>query len=336
MPQVGPILNPNQVTPNGNPPSVNQQNFGQMIGEVSDANPDMDPTTISVRLNGIIRKVYDRRPWYGLMVRGQIPCVGQVVGGTVNITNGSPTVIGTGTNWTAAIINRQFRIGYNTDRYTITALDVPTQTITLEMPWAGTTYTGAGYIITQSFFEIPNIKYIHSAKNLIMAWRLRLDLNQQSLDQLDPWRIQIFSPRALAQMSPAPNGNYRLELWPSPAIVQGLPYMAAVQPPNLVNDGDSLAPYIRSDIITKLGRADALVYRGPKVNKYYDIIESQRLRSEAEDELERLALTDENLYRQNLIYEWEQMPMAPLQDGYWAVNHGVMAGDGDGGAGWNW
>ena len=105
-----------------------------MIGEVSDANPDMDPTTISVRLNGIIRKVYDRRPWYGLMVRGQIPCVGQVVGGTVNITNGSPTVIGTGTNWTAAIINRQFRIGYNTDRYTITAVQLVPVPMTVGEP----------------------------------------------------------------------------------------------------------------------------------------------------------------------------------------------------------
>src|ERR1035437_1254450 len=186
-----------------------------MIGEVLDANPDMDASTASVRLNGIIRKVYDRRTWFGLMVRGQIPCVGQVVGGTVNITNGSPIVVGTGTNWTYAVTGRQFRIGYNTDRYTITQLDVATQTLTLEMPWAGTTYTGAGYTIVQAFFEIPNIKYIHSAKNLIMAWRLRLDLNQQSLDKLDPWRQQVFSPRGLAQMALAPNGNYRVELWPS-------------------------------------------------------------------------------------------------------------------------
>lgn len=336
MPIVPPQTNPNQVTPNSNPPSVQQQNFGQMIGEVLDANPDMDPSIISVRLNGIIRKIYDRRTWYGLMVRGQVACVGLTTGGTVVLSQGSQSVVGTGTNWTTAIIGQQFRMGYNTDRYTITQLDVATQAITLEMPWAGTDYTGAGYIVTQSFYEIPNIKFIHAAKNLIMAWRLRLDLNQQSLDKLDPWRIQIFSPRALAQMSPAPNGNYRVELWPTPAIVQGLPYTAMVQPPNLVNDGDSLVPYIRSDIVTKLGRADALVYRGPKVNKYYDAPESQRLRGEAEDELNWLARADENLYRQNLIHEFEQFPLAPIMDGYWAVNHGVAAAGSDGGAGWNW
>lgn len=330
MPIIPPVPNPNQVTPNGQAPSVQQQNFGMMIGEVLDANPDWDASSISVRLNGIIRKIYDRRTWFGLMVRGQIPCVGMVVGGTVNITEGSPIVTGIGTTWTPSVIGRQFRIGYNTDRYTINALDPATQTLTLEMPWAGVTYAGAGYTITQSFYEIPNVKYMHVAKNLVMAWRLNLGLNQQSLDTLDPWRIQVFSPRALAQMPSAPNGNFRVELWPSPAIVQGLPYIATVQPPNLVADSDSLAPYIRTDIVTKLGRADALVYRGPKLNRFYDAQESQRLRGEAEDELERLALTDETLYRQNLLHEFEQLPLAPLQDSYWAVNHGVMAGGNDG------
>jgi hypothetical protein len=326
-----PVFNPgfpNQVLPNpGVTPYVQQQNFGQMIGEVLDANPDMDSSSISVKLNSIVRQVYDRRMWYGLMVRGQILCQGYTIGGSVTVTQGSTQVVGTGTSWTPAIIGRQFRIGYNTSLMTITQLNVGTQTLTLEMPWGGVSYTGAGYIISQNYVSPgANIKYIHTAKNLYMAWRLRLDYNQQSLDTIDPWRVNTFSPSALAQMPPGPNGEYMVELWPVPNIVQSLPFIACVQPPNLVNDTDSLPPYIRTDIITKLGIADAKVYRGPKLNRFYDMVESQRLRGEAESELNILAMVDENLYRSSLIYEFESMRLAPepgVGGANWAINHAV-------------
>lgn len=326
----------NQVLPNqGVQPFANQQSFGQCVGEVLDANPDWDPESIKVRLNGIVRKIYDRRTWYGLMIRGQINTTGFVLGGSVNITQGSQTVQGVGTTWDPTIIGRQFRLGYNTPPYTITAMDPFAQTLALEMPWGGVSYTGAGYFIAQYYYSPgPNIRYIHTAKNMIMAWRLRLDYTQQSLDTIDPWRINTFSPCALAQMPPDPNGAYMVELWPVPNIVQSLPFIAVVQPPNLVNDSDAMPPYIRTDIITKFGRADALVYRGPKLNQYYDAAESNRLRAEAEMELQHLAQADEDRYRQNLLYEWEQLRIAPEPglDSNWAINHGVAARAGA----WDW
>lgn len=327
----------NQVLPNvGVTPYVQQQNFGQMVGEVLDAcGGDWDPESIKVRLNGIVRKIYDRRTWYGLMIRGQINTTGFTLGGSVNITQGSTLVQGVGTSWTPAIIGQQFRFGFNTPPYTITAMDPFAQTLTLEMPWGGVNYTSAGYFIAQYYYSPgPNIKYLHVCKNMIMAWRVRLDYNQQTLDTIDPWRINTFSPMALAQMPVDPNGAYMVELWPVPNIVQSLPFIAMTQPPNLVNDSDSLPPYIRTDIVTKFGRADALVYRGPKINKYYDAAEANRLRGEAEQELLSLALADENLYRQNLIYEMESMPMAPElgMNSQWAINHGVLARTG----GWDW
>lgn len=322
----------NQVLPNqGVQPYVQQQNFGQMIGEVSDANPDQDTSSIQVKINGIVRKIYDRRTWYGLMIRGQICTTGFIIGGSVNITQGSNQIQGVGTSWTPAVVGMCFRLGYNTPPYVITALDAVNQVLTLEMPWGGVGYTGAGYFIAQYYYSPgANIKYIHTARNLIMAWRMRLDYNQQTLDTIDPWRINTISPSCLAQMPPDQNGAYQVELWPVPSIVQALPFVAVIQPPNLVDDGDSLPAYIRTDIVTKLAIADAKVYRGPKLNKYYDMAESQRLRSEAEMELNSLAMTDETLYRQNLLYPMEQMPVAPMpgMDSSWAINHGVSAGDG--------
>lgn len=337
MPAAGPISIPNQVLPQpGVLPFVQSQNFGQIIGSTLDRGcPDMDPETAKTIVNDVVRKIYDRKNWYSLMVRGQIVTEGFVIGGSVNITKGSTFIQGLGTTWTPELIGRQFRLGYNTPPYTITALDPMNQILTIEMPWGGVSYQGAGYFIAQYYYSPgPNIKYIHTARNLIMAWRLRLDYTQQSLDTIDPWRINTFSPCALAQMPVGPQGQYMVELWPVPSIVQALPFIAGIQPPNLVADNDSLPPYIRTDIITKFAIADAKVYRGPKYNKYYDAVESQRLRGEAEAEINWLAMKDDDLYRQSLIYEFESMRMAPEPglDSNWSINHGVTARAGS----WDW
>lgn len=324
---------PNQVLPSGIKPYVQQSTVGQIVGQSLSRNPDYNSSHAFVELNNIVRKIYDRRTWYGLMIRGQIACQGYIQGGTCTVTMGSASVAGQGTTWTPTVIGRQLRIGYNTPPYTIIALDEPAQVLTLEMPWAGTTLTNSGYYIAQMYYSPgPNIKYIHTAKNLLQAWRLRLDYNQKTLDAIDPWRVNTFMPRALAQMPPGTNGEYMVELWPVPSVVQALPFIAVVQPPNLTRDQDTLPPYIRTDIVAKFLIADALVYRGPKMNKYYDAQEAGRLRGEAEEELSFMATADENLMRQDLQFRGEEMPFAPDFGGgaLYAINHGISAGDGTG------
>lgn len=333
----GPFVN--QVLPNGSKPYVQQQTFGQILGQVSSWNPDFPIPTIQVHLNGHVRKIYDRRTWYGLMIRGQITTLPIVIGGNCQLIQGNNLVKGFGTNWDSSLVGRQFRQGYNTPLYSVIQVDQANQVLALEMPWGGHTNGNSSYFIVQQYYNLgPNIKYIHTAKNLIMAWRLRLEYTQQSLDAIDPWRLQTFSPRALAKMPADPFGNYLVELWPTSCIIQSLPFVAVIQPPNLKYDTDTLPPYIRTDILAKFGIADALVFGGPKQNKYYDSAEANRLRQEAEAELVSLALADENLYRQSLLFKWEQMRMAPdiyaLGGASYAVNHGVEADSGGWGGDW--
>lgn len=331
-----PLVNfQNQVLPNaGVLPFVQQMNFGQIVGQGLAANPDWDPSEAQVEVNSIVRSIYDRRTWFGLMIRGQIATSGFTIVGSVNITQGSNQIQGVGTSWTPSVIGMCFRLGYNTPPYVIQQVDVTNQILTIEMPWASVSYTGAGYFIAQYYYGLgANIKYIHTAKNLLMAWRMQLGYNQQTLDAVDVWRISTFMPACLAQMPPDQNGAYQVELWPVPSIVQALPFIACVQPPNLINDSDSLPAYIRCDIVVKFLKAEAKVVGGPKRNKYYDSQESNRLRADAEAELVRMALTDETLYRQNLINEIESMRMAPTPyelTATYGINRGVAAPDNGG------
>ena len=315
MPITPPTPIAGQVGPSGNQPYVSQMNFGQMIGAAMSWNPNCDGSQTSIFINNAVRKLYDRRLWYGLLLKGQLSTPPLVTGGTVSVTVGSPTVTGTGTSWTANLVGRSLRVGYTNPIYNIIAVNVGAQTLTLELPWAGITYPNIGYFIAQYYYSIPNIKYIYSAKNLQLQYRLWCGVTQEFLDNVDPSRLQLVYTKAIASMPPDKDGNWQCELWPASTIQQALPYLAYVQPPNLVNDSDVLPAYIRADIIVNHAIADVLRYRMLE-NKWYPpaiaMQISKEKMAEFESEALRMEWADEQLLRQDIITWEEQMPMADL------------------------
>lgn len=321
----------NQVQPTaGNLPYVQQQSFSQMIGEISSWNPDC-LATCGLWINSDARKIYSKKTWYGLFVKGQVICPASTTAGTATVTLNSPTVQGSnGTAWTVALIGQQFRIGYNNPIYSIIDVDETAQTLTLELPWGGPSSTN-GYFIVQYFYNIgPNIKYLKTMVNMQLGYKMRLHLTQDWLNSRDPWRQNQNFPWGVSPMPVDSSGNYLIEMYPVPWIQQALPFMAYVQPPNLVNDDDSLPAYIRTDIITKLGISKALIYRGPKLNKYYDAAQSRRFYDEAMSDLVDMANDDENLYRTQVTLPGEDYPYYDSGGAQWNAQHAVMAGGGQG------
>lgn len=312
----------NQVNPNGAAPYVNSWTFGQLIGQVLSWNPSVDSAVIETIINDAVRSYYDRRLWLGLMRKGQILSPGYTTSGQVTLVRGSTTVSGTNTGWQTIqngqpLVGQQFRLNFTSPIYTIVGASLATnpQTITLEMPWGLPSTANTGYIITQFYYVIPGAKYIFSCKNLQMCYRMWTNVTQALLENWDPSRLQYMYPRVLAAMPTDASGNYQVELWPAPNTSQAFPILFYTQPPNLTSDGDSLPAYIRGDIVKCKAIADALLYR-PKNNPNYSeqtcvTIAQQKLK-EYEAELNHAASNDENLYRNDIITQWEMMPMARI------------------------
>lgn len=333
----GPIVIPQQVQPNpGVLPFVQQQNFGQLIGEVSAWNPNA-LAQVPVIINNALRKVIDRKTWFGLFTKGQIICPASVSGGTATVTLNSNTVQGNGTAWDTFLIGRQFRAGLNTPIYTITGVDPFAQTLTLELPWGGpfapnqTTQT-TGYYIVQMYYSFgPNIKYIKTCVNMQMGFKLWTNLTQDYLNNRDPWRIQVNFPWGLAPLPTDPNGNYLVELWPSPFTQQALPFLAYCQPANLINDSDSLPPYFRCDIIVKEAISKVLMWR-PKDNPGYDpqtaLAIAEQYRKEFESDLLDMANADENLYRTSTTIQGEDLPFYTPGGALYDAMSATMSGGG--------
>lgn len=327
----GPVAIPQQVLPSPDGTYYqNQGNVGYLIGLIQAWNADLSQPKILAIINGTLRKIYDRKTWFFLFVKGQLIAPQAVTTGQATTTLGEYTVQGTGTSWTTDLIGRQFRIGYNNPIYTITDVDVTAQTLTLELPWGSPSVT-SGYFIIQYYFNFgPNVKYVKTMVNMQLGYKFDLHATQDTLNTLDPWRQTQNFPYISAGMPLAADGSYLQELYPASWIQQAFPFMAYIQPPNVVNDSDNLPPYMRLDIVAKDGIAEALVIGGPKKNQYYDPGESQRKRSEFEGELMRLAVSDDNLYRTDVVKFGEDLPYYNPGGALWNAQHAVSAGGGGG------
>lgn len=334
MPIVQPIVIPQQVQPSGALPFVQQMTFGQMIGSISAWNPNSLPQ-IGGWVNQIVRQVYAKKTWYGLFTKGQIICPNSYSTGQATVTLNSNVVQGVGTGWDNTLIGRQFRAGLNAPPYTITNVDFEAQQLFLELPWGGpmapgqTTQT-TGYYIIQMYYSFgPNVKYIKTCINMVMGFKLWTNLTQDYLDNRDPWRITVNFPWGLAPLATDPNGNYLIELWPAPFTQQCLPFNLYRQPANLVDDNDTLPPYIRCDVIIKEAMAWALRYK-PKQNPGYDSATAISLANSFHQEHEALLLDmaneDENLYRTSATIQGEDLPYYSPGGALWDAQHAVMSG----------
>ena len=318
---------------------MQQQNFGQMIGQITgQANPNY-LAQAPVALNSIVRALYAKKTWFGLFTKGQIICPASVTGGTATVTFNSPIVQGNGTTWDQTLIGRQFRAGLNTPIYTIINVDPFAQQLTLELPWGGPfapnqTQQTTGYYIIQMYYSFgPNVKYIKTLVNMQMGFRMRTNMTQEYFNTYDPWRIQVNFPWAIAPMPTDPNGNYLVEMWPAPFTQQAMPFMIYTQPANLVLDTDTLPPYIRCDVVVKEAMCWALRHR-PKENPGYSEQTAIALAREYHAEYEALTLEmaneDENLYRTSATIQGEDLPYYTPGGAMFEASHACMSGGGGG------
>ncbi len=318
--------------PSSQQPFSNQQNFGQATGEVSSYNPGMSSSLVQNFINNACRDYYDRRNWYGLLRKGQFVSPGYYSTGTVTLTNGSATVQGNGTNWTASlngasILQQQLRIGFTSPILNIIGFNQALQQITMELPWGLPSQSTSGYWVTQYYYSVPNIKAIYSVKNLQLMYRIWANIPQNLLENWDPSRLQFMYPRILASMPPDVNGNTQFELWPAPNTQQSFPYLAYVYPDNLVQDTDNFPAFTRIDVIKARAIAEVLRYR-PKQNSAYSESAALTLAEQKIKEYEvgilSAEIADESLWRQNIILASEMLPMAQLDWGSGALAGGAM------------
>jgi hypothetical protein len=135
------------------------------------------------------RQVAEQRRWSWLIKRGQFIMPAVYNTGTVTVTRGSPTVTGSGTTFTAAMVDRQFRAaGNDTPIYTIQEVNSATE-LTIDQDWGGSTASGQSYEIYQAYVTPPDdFSAFQAVWDPANNWRLHLHRTQNELNIWDSQR----------------------------------------------------------------------------------------------------------------------------------------------------
>jgi len=319
-------LVPNQVTPTQRPQST-QLSFRQMVGEVRSWSPDCPAPQVKRWINNAYRRVIDARLWYGLLVRGQCTVPSVYSTGRATFTLGSDQVQGVGTIWTPGMVNEQIRAGFSTGWYNIKAVDSTHQVITLDLPWGNPTVTTVGYQIVQTWVSLGyNIKRVLEMVNQRQGWRMVFDLPQAVANFGDTWRTTTGWSWALLSKEPRADGSPQWEIYPAPTFQQVFPFLAYVQPPDMVNDGDFPVTFVRSDILVIAGIKQALLYKG-KASRYYDPQTAAIKEQEFTAELNKMALNDDNQYPKDVLYDFQKQFAGFGYGSTYAQSHDSGPGD---------
>jgi hypothetical protein len=302
----------NQYNPNGVNPYANQCTFGQVLGRVNGYATHASPSVVANTINNVVRRIYDRRYWYGNFRSGYINVPGYYSTGSITMTQGSNIVNGVGTSWTPSMVGQQIRTGFVNPIYTIKGFNSATQLVLdPNTPWGPPTLTTSGYFITQYWYSFQNIKFFYSVTNLQLQFRMATNVPASLLENWDPPRLVQLFPYVVATRPPDQSGNYVVELWPVSNSAQSYPYLAYVQPPNLVNDLDPLPAFIRSDLVEMESISQILMYR-PKANPNYSegmcLQMSKELHGQFASELDSAMQMDEGLLRTDIINAAEVTP----------------------------
>lgn len=120
-----------------------------------------------------------------LMTDGSITTVAPYSTGTASITNGSSSVTGTTTVWTAAMVGRKVRFGSDTAWYRI-ATRTSNTAITLENVYQGTTNTTATYEIYKDEYKLPTDMDVFKVMRQIENGLALTDIENTAFDMTLP------------------------------------------------------------------------------------------------------------------------------------------------------
>lgn len=277
--------------------------------------PSLDIFLAQQFIRDAYRTILERRAWSGLRAENQIQFYDQKTAGTVQVTNASPTVVGTSTAFAASDIGRQFKAGVGSPIYTIT--NVVGQTLTLDANVGIASGSGLAYTVFDGYVTMPtDFKKLIVAVDPQTGYKLRHWVTQDQLLRWDPQRNFFGLPYALVDRRFNSSGIVQYEAWPYSTSQRVVSYYYTKQGLDLTSDTDTPIWPIRADVIVSL--ALAYVCRWPGTSDQPNLMFGNEpirrsYQAEFEDKMVDIERADEEIYMTWLSdTEWYGWPWAPL------------------------
>lgn len=234
--------------------------WGQIRLELHQQFPTIHLDLLSSWIQQAYEAILDSRPWEALRAFGVLTTVAPYQDGAASFTNGSYTVTGNGTAWSAAMAGRKIRPREVDDYYTVMTVDSATQ-ITLDRAYAGDSLAGAAYEIFQDEYPLDI-----TVKSVLTLSPPYCDPQGPSAAIRDTLRSIVSVPAMWWPVEDYPSLPVvrKVQLWPIPDAVYSIPYeyTLAVYGFDGSNTQDSPMAFIHTAAITDAVRAKAYAHLG--------------------------------------------------------------------------
>ncbi len=127
--------------------------YGQLKWRLVKAYPGIDLTLIEGWISDVYGDILTEQPWQRLSVEAVLQTAAPYSTGSVALAEGSPSVTGTGTTFTAAMTGMAFRVTGRSETYEFTYVSATSGT--LDRGYEGATDTGIGFKIFQYVYPLP-------------------------------------------------------------------------------------------------------------------------------------------------------------------------------------
>ncbi len=305
---------------------MSDQNFEQLWKKIQLLAPDCPTPLAQDFVNTAYSRAVRYYPWSQLRRETEFyfPAVEET--GAVDVTNGSEYIQGVGTAFTADMLYRQILVGPVTPYYTIIAIDVALQILTLDRPFEKDSGSSQPYEIGKFYYELPaDFGEFDTVVDLLNNWKLHTNFQQNQLDVWDakrqvsgtPWILVSAPPRLVTTT----NLNVkRTELWPRVSPGPRTYSVRYRKIPSLMSAPTDRPEYpFRGDVIRKGALAELSIWPGTATvrNPYYNLDQHRMLDEEFKDGLQECWKDDQGLSQTAIRYDdWEGVPYAPIDARY--------------------
>lgn len=214
----------------------------------------------------------------------------------------------------SSFAGRQFRINALTPFVTVTGFTSATRFL-INVPWPYSTLSTQGYEITLVYVSLgQDVKELLTMVNPDRQFQFDIATPKTLLDAMDPRRNVVSMPWRLAFHATDPAGSPLYEMWPRPTSVSAFPYIYAAAWTPLSGDNDILPNGIRSDVIIKMGKAEAARWPGHKAlagGIYYDPRLGDTYERSSELDIQQMKLEDDSTAIMQLVYQYKRWRMGP-------------------------
>lgn len=151
-------------------------------------------TLVNRTMNRTMDRIAGFQPWPFYLDEAFFATVDDYSTGTITVANGSTTVTGASTVFTAAMVGRKLRVESEQAYYKISAFVSATE-LTLEQAYQGSLTSGNDYTIYQDEYRLkPNVHIPHLLRQIQNGW---------ALSDIDPGDFDLAFPTPVATGDPS-------------------------------------------------------------------------------------------------------------------------------------